>query len=268
MKVKDIVAHFEKLYPPKDAIPDDRIGLLVGDPNEEAFRIAVALDSSVDMVNAAADAACNMLIAHHPAYWPQPATFLNETSTLLSDGANIYAAIKRGVSLLGVHTNMDCSPICNEMLLAPVGFKFDKALSPVENPASKGASLGQIGKLKPKTKAPTLKELAERYDNEFGAVAKVWGNPESKIKKLATCSGAGAELAQLVAQAGVDCYVTGEAPHHVAWGLHEAGVALIELGHDVSELPYRKYIYEALISAKVKKENIEILDPTAIWWQV
>jgi putative NIF3 family GTP cyclohydrolase 1 type 2 len=111
-----------------------------------------------------------------------------------------------------------------------------------------------------------LAELASRCQQAYGQVAQVWGEPERSIRKVATCSGAGAEVIPQVLQSGADCLITGEVRYHEALALAEAGVALIELGHDISELPYRQYLRAALIDAGFPAKHLVVLGPAASWW--
>jgi putative NIF3 family GTP cyclohydrolase 1 type 2 len=254
-------------FPAADAQEGDRIGLLVGDPGATVTRCAIALDASASAIEAAAERGCNVLISHHPVYWRLPTLFLREGVPAASGGDGVYAAARRGVSLISMHTNLDCSWQAREMLLAPAGFAFAGQLRDKDK-------LGQLGRPLPVARPPqadgpavSLGDLALAYRQSFGAVAKVWGDPSKRIRLLAACSGGGGELADDVLASGADCYVTGEVLYHVALALSEAGVALIELGHDRSELPYRHIIEAALLDAGMPHSSIEILGPCAAWWQ-
>ncbi|MDR2035991.1 MAG: Nif3-like dinuclear metal center hexameric protein [Coriobacteriales bacterium] len=270
-------------YPAKDAIPDDRIGLLVGDATAEVRGIALALDAKVANIEAAFAAGCNVLVSHHPVFWYPPTEFLRQG---LSEGAAVYRAAELGVALIAMHTNLDCAPETKGLLLEPAGFTYSAPLSlPRETEAElrvakKTAdtseeraktpeltpSMGQMGV--PKDGKPvSLQQVASLYKNAFGAVAKVWGSPEKVIGQLACCSGGGGSLVQRVINLGADCYVTGEVAYHEALTLADADVALIELGHDRSELPYREHLYKTLLAAGIDESLLHILGPTASWWQ-
>ena len=276
------------LFPHEDATPGDRIGLLVGSTAEEVKGIAVALDAKVTNIEAAAAAGCNVLVTHHPVFWYPPTEFVKEGS---SEGAAVYAAAKLGVSLITLHTNLDCAPVARGMLLEPAGFTYlaplalpqeadselvvaGKAAAELEQTGEQAgeqaakpvAGLGQLGKPKEGDAIP-FEDIVASYKKEFGAVAKAWGNPSLPVKRLATCSGSGSSLIKRVIHTGADCYVTGEVAYHEALELAHAGVALIELGHDRSELPYRFYLKDALVQAGIEEEHIKILGATAEWWQ-
>ena len=270
-------------FPAEDATPGDRIGLSVGDANAEVHGIALALDAKAAAIEAAHAQGCNVLVTHHPVFWFPPTEFLREGP---SESAAIYCAAELGVALIAMHTNLDCAPVAKGLLLEPVGFSYTAPLAlPQEAEAELRAtqktvstseafaatpelmpSLGQLG-VPREEEAVSLHNLAHRYRSAFGAVAKVWGSSEKVIRSLASCSGGGGSLVQRVINTGADCYVTGEVAYHEALALAAADIALIELGHDRSELPYRIYLHDALLAAGIDESLLHTLGPTASWWQ-
>jgi dinuclear metal center YbgI/SA1388 family protein len=260
--VGDVEQILYQAYPKTDALADDRFGLQVGDRAAIVTRIAIALDQTVPMVEAAAQAGCNLLVTHHPAFWMAPTSFIEAPSCASADGATVYKAAQKGVSLLAMHTNVDCAPSAASMLLEPVGLQYDAPLR-----AHGTGSLGQLAEPAGDRTYIELKELASSYKQKFGRVAKVWGDPTKPIFKAAACSGGASEVVEEVVQAQVDCFITGELRHHEALYLQDENIALIELGHDVSELEYRFHLQNALVQAGFPYGDTVILEPTAVWWQ-
>jgi putative NIF3 family GTP cyclohydrolase 1 type 2 len=253
--------------------------LLVGDRAATVTRIAIALDQTVPMVDAAAAAGCNLLVTHHPGFFfPAPDSFLATPSAATSSGAVVYRAAQMGVALLALHTNLDCAPSAVNMLLEPVGLEYVAPLRPHGT-----GSLGQIARPAPRAYSDRpagdpnhpvdehphleLQELASACLRVFGRVAKVWGDPAKLLFTVAVCSGGAGEAVPDVIAQRVDCLITGELRHHEALYLADEGIALIELGHDTSELPYRFELRKALVAAGVPPSDIEILAPSATWWQ-
>ena len=300
LTVGDLERLLFEVYPASDALYDDRNGLLVGDPLAKVGSIAIALDAMVDTIEVAAAYGCNVLITHHPVFWNPPTLFLREVGTNSANGAAqlsaaaVYRAAEKGVALISMHTNLDCAPSAADMLLGPVGYEYVAPLAlPSEltpdltahptsaqagvpkltrEPQQRVAGFGQLGK--PRTcdrsspsQPATLEELAQRYVEVFGAVAKVWGDPATSIEVLATCSGGGGELVDRVIASHADCYVTGEVRYHEALELASAGVALIELGHDRSEAPYRYYLQDTLLGLGFDAARIHIIELLTSWWQ-
>lgn len=54
--------------------------------------------------------------------------------------------------------------------------------------------------------------------------------------------------------------------YHSALDLSQAGLAVIELGHDASELPLTAVLAEALDRAGVPPEAIVLVDQSDNWW--
>jgi dinuclear metal center YbgI/SA1388 family protein len=259
----------------------DVIGLLVGDPKMLVTKIAVALDATVPTIKAAAEQGCNLLLTHHPAYIAPVMNVSPAGSTANVDGAAVWAAATNGVALINMHTNLDCAPEAASMLLDPVGLEYlapflphnGKPYTPDNAPVKPVApvpSLGQIARpiARPERHFITLGDLAHNYATAFGNVAKVWGDPERPLFTVAVCSGGGSSLVQDAINAEVDCYVTGELRHHEELWLADEGVSVIELGHDISELPYRYILAETLEKSGVPHPDIAILEPTATWQPV
>ena len=259
--IGDIEALLFEAFPASDALDGDRFGLLVGDRKAGVTRIAVSLDQTIPMIEAAAAQGCNLLVSHHPVFWIAPDSFLEADSAATSSGAAVFKAAQRGVALLSLHTCLDCAPSAANMLLEPVGLEFAAPLR-----AHGTGSLGQVARPSRGRDYISLGELAANYRRSFGEVAKVWGDPDKPLFTIAACSGGAGEVVAEVIAAGVDCFVTGELRHHEALYLADSNIALIELGHDVSELPYRYYLRDALISAGFPADDIVILEPSATWW--
>ena len=59
--------------------------------------------------------------------------------------------------------------------------------------------------------------------------------------------------------------VAGEVKYHEALALAEAGLAIIELGHDVSELPFAAVLAAAVRRVGVSEESIKVLDQGDNW---
>ncbi|HBT95555.1 MAG TPA: hypothetical protein DEB24_05490 [Coriobacteriia bacterium] len=303
--VGDIENILFEAFPLSDALPNDRNGLFVGDRKTIVKKIAVALDQTLPMIETALAFGCNLLVTHHPPFMYAPDSFLNVSSPALSNGAVIYKAAQKGIALLNMHTNLDCAPAARNMMFEPVGLEYTAPLRPYgtgalgqlgrvqnrtkNNPTPLSAEdsgrgtpsylslqngLGPLsandGCRSPEQSGDRgylqLGELFARYRRYFGGVAKVWGDPDRPIFTVAACSGGAGEVVNEVVAAGVDCFITGEVRHHEALYLADAGISLIELGHDNSEMPYRYILQNTLVVAGIPYCDIVVLSPSATWW--
>ncbi|MFU8856725.1 MAG: Nif3-like dinuclear metal center hexameric protein [Deferrisomatales bacterium] len=67
--------------------------------------------------------------------------------------------------------------------------------------------------------------------------ARLVGDPEALVERVAVCGGSGAFLWEQALAAGAQVLVTGDVKYHVALEARAAGMALLDVGHGPSELP-------------------------------
>lgn len=58
----------------------------------------------------------------------------------------------------------------------------------------------------------------------------------------------------------IDCLICGEIKYHDALAMSDAGVCIIELGHDLSELPLCGVLISTLCDLGIKKQSISYID--------
>ena len=255
-----------KEFPAEDAEGWDRTGLLVGERALPVARVAVALDPTVRAIEEAAAAGANVLVTHHPAFLAAPDAFAPEPSVAAGPGAGVWAAIRHQVALMDFHTALDVSPAAARVLPGMLGLKFTgKLAEPLSSSRRKG--YGQVCEVPANGDAPeTLARLAARCTAVFGRAPRVWGDPEAAVRRAVTCTGSAGDTGAAALAAGADVIVCGEMKYHSALDLSQAGLAVIELGHDASELPLTAVLAEALDRAGVPPEAIVLVDQSDNWW--
>ncbi|MFP4660722.1 MAG: Nif3-like dinuclear metal center hexameric protein [Halanaerobiales bacterium] len=114
-------------------------------------------------------------------------------------------------------------------------------LYPLYNPVSE-YGLGRLGKLKKEIKLMDYLELIkERLSIQQ---IKYIGQDNIPIKRVALCSGSGAELIPLSSAKGADVYITSDIKYHEAQLAEQHGIALIDAGHFHTENIVKKLLYE------------------------
>lgn len=58
----------------------------------------------------------------------------------------------------------------------------------------------------------------------------------------------------------VDCIICGEIKYHDALEIRQLGICVIDLGHDVSELPLCNVLKNALVDCGVAKKDIIMIN--------
>jgi len=104
--------------------------------------------------------------------------------------------------------------------------------------------LGRIGFLKEKQ---TLAQLLLKIKEVFSLPNfRYVGNKNTEIKKVALCSGSGADFIKSAAFSGADLYLTGDVKYHEAQLAEELDMALVDFGHYGSEKFVSSLLYERL----------------------
>lgn len=252
-----------KDFPSADAESWDRTGLLVGDPACLVKKVAVALDPTVEAVAEAAALGANVLVTHHPAYLDTPDSFAPATSVAASSGALVWAAINQGVALLSYHTALDVSEKAQRVLPGLLNVQFKSVLMPAASSKRKG--YGQVCSVKTTDAPLTLGQFAARCTSVFARPPRVWGDFSRELSSIVTCTGSAGPVAQEALRARADCLVCGEIKYHDALALSQAGLAIIELGHDTSELPLTTLLAAAVENAGLPGELVVVLDQRNNW---
>ncbi len=254
-----------KAFPEADAEPWDKTGLQVGNRAKTVSAVAIALDPTVDAIKSARNAGANVLVTHHPPFLESPKEFGPADSIAQNEGAAVWRAIKDGVSLMCFHTALDVSRQAQKVLPNLLGLVYKGELLKTI-PDSRHKGYGQICSVsKSDSDTLTLGRLAAKCTSVFGIAPRVWGDFQVKLSKIATATGSASSLKYDCVEAGIDCLICGEIGYHAALELKDAGIAVIELGHDISELPLTAVLAAQVADAGVAKDSIVILDQTGNW---
>lgn len=125
--VADVRRVLNAAYPPELAEEWDKVGLICGDPDEPVSRVAVALDCTDAVADAAVASGAQMLVVHHPL-------LLRGVSSVAADtpkGRILHKLIRGGVALFAAHTNADSArPGVNDRLAELLGVHPGAPLAP------------------------------------------------------------------------------------------------------------------------------------------
>ncbi len=262
--VREVEQALSALFPPSDALDWDRTGLVVGNPYDKVEGIAVALDPTVEAVKTAESLGINVLVTHHPPYIAPPETLIAPGSGASGSQLSVWQAARSNVNLLCYHTALDVSVQASQVLPGLLSLPFERILEPLQQDACKG--FGQVCSLRDEDAGYTLRMLAARCVAVFGRQPRVWGPESMRIESVVTATGSGGSLVQSCLDAGVDCLVCGEVHYHDAVHAREAGLSIIELGHDVSELPLCGVLASALEASGYPADKIAHIDQSFNWW--
>jgi dinuclear metal center YbgI/SA1388 family protein len=184
-------------------------------------KIGAAVDVSTRVLSAAAKKNVDLLIVHHGLFWPG----LQSVTGALRGQLKI--AFENDIALYGVHLPLDVHPKVgnNAQLAAALGLKSTKRFL-----KEKGAAIG----LKAKASVPRT-ALIRKLRRVLRGPVKTFNSGPSTPRRVGIVTGAAGSEIYRVAQAKIDTFVTGEAPHWAAVAAEELGINLILGGHYATE---------------------------------
>lgn len=264
ISIGQLESKLSAIFLPEDAEEWDRTGLICGNPAQLVTGIAIALDATIEAVHAAAQMGANVLLTHHPAFLDPPESFVPYTEGLYSTGSVVYEAIANQVALLNYHTALDVNERTQRVLPSMLGLSLIEVVDRIDETGRKG--YGQLCAVDAKDAPLTLSQLAARCTSVFGRIPRVWGNPNDELESVVTCTGSSGSLPLLCAERSYNCLVCGEVRYHSALDAQKLGLAIIELGHDVSELPLCAVLAQTCGAVGAEEDMIRIIDQSGNWW--
>ena len=128
-------------------------------------------------------------------------------------------------------------------------------------------SSARMGMLNEAPEGMTLGSLAALAASTFSITPRIWGDPETRLERVATATGSASSLVGDVLAIGAQALVAGEVRYHDALDALEMGLAIVELGHDVSEWPLVSLLEDAVRSVSgLDAASVHTLPATPGWW--
>ncbi len=215
--VNKILDYLKEKYPLDTACDFDNVGLLVGDGDTAVTKAVVCLDCDIDAVNYANQMGANLIVTHHPVIF--------EGLKSVTAGTVVYEAIKSGISIISMHTNLDIATggvterLCEAIGLENVapytahdGFLIREAVSPIKDADALACHIKQ---------------------NLGGAVR--YADSGKPINRVLVCSGSGSDFVADVIADGFDALIAADIKHNVFISAVNAGVSVFDAGHYQSE---------------------------------
>lgn len=128
MKLKKIIAALEAWAPSAYQENYDNSCLLTGDPEMMVSGILVCLDCTEDIIKEAVRKKCNLVVAHHPIIFSGLKSLTGKNYV----ERTIIAAIKKGIAIYALHTNLDnVHTGVNAKIASLLGLKDSQILRPM-----------------------------------------------------------------------------------------------------------------------------------------
>ncbi|MBM7617050.1 dinuclear metal center YbgI/SA1388 family protein [Weissella uvarum] len=225
MRASELMATIEDYAPKSIGWEKDRIGLQLGDSNQEIHRVMTTLDVRPEVVDEAIERGADFIFAHHPMMF-------HAAKTLdLSDPQNaMYAKLlNHQIVVYAAHTNLDAAkPGMNDWLAEDLGIVDD--IEPLLPNADGVTGIGRIGALAETT---TVAEFAKKVRDVFNVktVRIIARDLQRPIKRVAVLGGDGGDD-YLTAQAkGADAFVTADVYYHTGHDILAHDMVVIDPDH-------------------------------------
>ena len=190
-------------------------------------RCAVAVDASLQTIDAAITSRANLLVVHHGLFWagaqPLRGRVFQRVRRLVTHDVAVYAS----------HLPLDLHPTLghNAILARTLELTPSAGFARFQSVA-----IGLMGDtdVDTSTLVDRCDVLARREGWRLVAVGLKEGR---RTHRWALCTGAGAtsETLREASAAGVDTLIVGEGPHHTAVEATELGIAVLYVGHYATE---------------------------------
>ncbi|MBS3956320.1 MAG: Nif3-like dinuclear metal center hexameric protein [Clostridiales bacterium] len=125
----------------------------------------------------------------------------------------------------------------------------------------------RMGRVCDLDQAMTLSEFAALAGRLACCAARVRGTHDHRVQRVAVVTGSAGSLVDSALSAGAEALVAGEVRYHDAASAVEAGLAIIELGHDASERPLVPVLAEAVRTTPgLDSANVIVDRPAPGYW--
>ena len=258
VKCRAVMEALERIAPSYLAEDWDNPGLLVGSPGGEIRRILVSLDVSDAVVQQAVYEGADMIVAHHPLLF-KPIKSIRTDEPL---GHRLQLLLRQNIAVAAAHTNLDIARGgVNDVLAAAIGLSsISNFVITRQNEPGDEESLGRIGLL---PQSMTIRAFAAQVRDalpvEYVRLVQAGDRP---VRKVALCSGSGADFIGRAAAMGADAYVTGDVRYHDAQHAAELGLHVIDAGHFGTEYPAVAALAERLRGA-FRPGQVEVISDCA-----
>ena len=257
VKCQVVMDALERIAPKRLAEDWDNPGLLVGAFNQDIRKVLVCLDVSDGVVNQAIREGANLIVAHHPLIFKG----LKKIRTDLPLGARLQQLLRHDIAVAAAHTNLDIAVGgVNDVLAEKIGLsKLSTFVITSQEEDGTMESLGRIGSLPaPMAVEDFAAQVREALPAEHVRLVNAGARP---VRKVALCSGSGAEFIQKAAFMGADAYVTGDVKYHEAQTAVELGLHVIDAGHFATEFPVVEVLRQRL-AEELAEYDMEVIADT------
>ena len=203
----------------------DNVGFLLGRRHTPVSGILVSLDATASVASQAKALGCQLVVTHHPVIF-RGEKHITDADPLTETH---LAFLENGISVICLHTNLDCAPGgVNDVLAGILGLKEVRVLEDGET-----AGLIRIGSVE----QTTLADFAKHVKTSLQCPGLRCVDGGKPVRRVAVGGGGCADYVGRVLEAGCDTFVTADVKYHQFCDAATLGLNLIDAGHFETENP-------------------------------
>ncbi len=222
MRGKELFALLQEVYPDGAAMSWDNVGVICGRIDKEIHTVYIALDATMEVIDAAVAAGADLILTHHPMLFSSLKRIEEDDFV----GGRIIKLLENGITAYAMHTNYDILRMA-DIAAARMGLREINVLEPVNAAGDQG--IGCTGKISQKM---TLKALAAKIKVWFDIPdVRIYGNPDTLIETVSVCPGSAKGMEDFALAQGGEVLIGGDFGHHEGLDCVEKGICVIDAGH-------------------------------------
>jgi dinuclear metal center YbgI/SA1388 family protein len=224
----DVVAALERIAPERLAAEWDSVGLLVAPRDAAVRRVLTCLTLTPQVAAEAVRERIDLVVTHHPLPFRPIGRITPDTGT----GRVLLTLVGAGCGIWSSHTAWDSAAGgINDQLATLIGLADVGPITP--DAVDPAVGFGRVGVPPQDT---TVGALARLLADRLGATGvQIVGDRDRPGGRVGIVCGSGGDLVGQVAAAGCVTLVTGEVKLHQGIEARAADLAVIAVGHHVSE---------------------------------
>lgn len=237
--VSDILKYLFSIAPERYKMDWDNIGLMCGHSDQKVTKLLVALDATLEVAEEAKTLGCELVVTHHPLIYGGTNTVSDATLT----GKRLLTYLENGLSVISMHTNLDCAPGgVNDVLAERLGLQ-DIRIMPNYDDAPYLIRYGEVTE-------QDLAEFVPFVKQRLACDVVRYVDGKQPVHRVAVGGGSCGEFLTRVKESlGCDTFVTADVKYHQFADAKELGLNLIDAGHFETENPVCTYLVQKLRAA-------------------
>ena len=228
MKLREILDCITEIAPLQWQESYDNAGLQVGDLDGEVHKALISLDVTEALIDEAVAKHCDLVVSHHPLIFHG----LKHLTPQSNIERTVVKAIRNGVSIISMHTNLDNSYLGVNRRLAEMLQLHDLRILMPSTADDHLCGSGMIGEL----------ATAVTETDFLRLVAGVVGSPclrhsaftGKMVKRVALCGGAGSFLLPEAKAQHADAFLSADMKYHEFFE-PDGELLLVDGGHFETE---------------------------------